>query len=531
MKSPRFRIPKCLKMATQHNVPFPPRRSLHGIFFMAALALVSACQSSEQPPSAATEATTEAAIMAQFEALSRIPRCSKHEATVSQYLVDWAKTRGIEVKTDDAANVVITVPATSGYENNAAITLQAHMDMVCQKTSSSTHDFSKDPITLVRNGDYLTADQTTLGADDGIGVALALTLAEDNTVEHPKLEFLFTTDEEIDMSGAAALKAGFITGKYYLNVDSENEGVVTIGSAGGMQYDIALPLHFESIPAGYGAYTVKVDGLVGGHSGMEIGRGGANANKLLAKALDLTIPFRIASFTGGTAANAITKTSEASVVMDPSRYGEFQQAIASALVAFQTEYGAKESGLSLAVEAAQAPPLAVPEDETKKVLQLVNALPFGVIDWSPSLPGQVETSSNVGIVATKTDSLYVRTYNRSALQARLADTAAEIVAAASSVGATATLASSYSPWEPDPTSTLLATLLANYKGLYGTDMTVEVVHAGLECSQIASKFPGVQIVSIGPTLTGVHTPEERLNVPSTLKVYALLANIVPSLGN
>lgn len=467
-------------------------------------------------------------ILSIFEGISQIPRCSKHEDRISAWLAEWAEQRNLPVKRDEHRNVLITVPASAAYEDRPAVVLQAHMDMVCQKTEDSPHDFSKDPIVLVRDGDWLRARDTTLGADDGIGIAIALALAEDAATPHPKLELLFTTDEEVDMTGAGGLASGFITGTRLVNLDSETEGAITLGAAGGRKLDISLPMTFAPLGQQEVVFALRVDGLLGGHSGIDIDKGRANANVLLAQALS-SIPLRLISFSGGTADNAITRNSEALFAVPAAQVDPLEARI----VAFEQKMakqfpGEKELSLTLSRIEKQSDEAALEADSAKAVEWIAN-LPQGVQDWSTEFTGLPETSSNVGVVATEHDTLRVTALPRSFSPEKLEGIVSLIEAGAAQVGAAATRRSEYPAWPPRTDSELYRKSLAVYEGLFKTPLRTEVVHAGLETGYFAEQYDSVEIISIGPNLENVHTPRERLYVPSLERISQFLRGLMRAL--
>ena len=468
-------------------------------------------------------------ILAIFEKISEVPRCSKHEERISAWLVEWAKQRGFSVKTDDRKNVLITVPASKGYDSHPTVVLQAHMDMVCQKTDDSPHDFSKDPIALIREGDWLRAKDTTLGADDGIGIAVALALAEYSTTPHPTLELLFTTDEEIDMTGAAGVSKEFLTGKKFINLDSETEGAVTLGAAGGVKSDIALPLVFSALPNDQPVFALRVNGLLGGHSGLEINKGRANANVLIAQALSSSIPFRMIQFSGGTADNAIPRTAEMLFAISSA----YVDALKARMTTFEQDirkrYPAEENVSMTLTRAENKSDQVASEADSAKVVKLIMNIPQGVVEWSKEFPGLPETSNNIGIVKTVNNAVNISTFQRSFNPGTLENIAQLIETAAADAGATSTRRSTFPTWPPRADSKLYRESLAIYERLFRSPLKTEVLHAGLECGYIAEKYPDMEIISIGPTLENVHTPRERLYVPSLAKFSRFINELLQNL--
>lgn len=464
-----------------------------------------------------------------FGSISQVPRCSRHEERISAWLVDWARQRGLAVRTDGERNVLITVPASRGYEGRPAVALQAHMDMVCQKAADSPHDFARDPIAPVRDGDWLRAKGTTLGADDGIGVAIALALAADPEVRHPPLELLFTTNEEADMTGAAALSRDFLSARRLINVDTEIEGAVVLGSAGGLKSDLTLPLAYAPLVAGERVYVLRVDGLIGGHSGLEIDKNRASATVLLAKLLAGGAPLRMIDLAGGTAANVIPRSAQMTLAVAAGDVGRLQAQIAAAEREIRAQYP-QEKSLSIALAPADGVPArAATAADSAKAVRLIAVIPYGVYAWSKEFAGLPQTSNNIGIVRTEKETLYVTTYQRSSDRAQLEEITGLIESAARDAGAASARRGLSPAWPPDAGSALLKQSLATYERLFGAPMKTEVVHAGLECGYIAEKYPGIEIISIGPTIEGAHTAEERLLLPSLDRVWRFMAELLREL--
>jgi dipeptidase D len=483
----------------------------------------------DAPPAMINDGESTNRILAIFEKMSQIPRCSKHEERISSWLVDWAKKRSFPVKTDERRNVLISVPASKGHENHPVIVLQAHMDMVCQKTDNSLHDFAKDPIILVRDGDWLHAKDTTLGADDGIGIALALALAEDTNKPRPPLELLLTTDEEIDMTGANGLSKDFLTGKKYINIDSEVEGAITLGSAGGVKSDLTLPLTFSALAQNQLVFSLRIDGLLGGHSGLEINKNRANANVLIAKSLSGKVPFRMIQFSGGTADNAITRTSEMIFALPPDQVDTLKTRLATFEQETRKQYPDEKNLLMTLTPVENRPDQAASETDSAKVVKLIMEIPQGVYDWSKEFTGLPETSNNIGIVKTGNNTVNITTFQRSFNPEKLEEIAKVIETAAANAGAASVRRSSFPTWPPKADSDLYKKSLAAYQQLFKTPLKTEVLHAGLECGYIAEKYPDMEIISIGPTLENVHTPRERLYVPSLEKVSQFMNELLRNL--
>lgn len=471
----------------------------------------------------------QAATMTNFESISQIPRCSGSEERIVAWLVDWAKARNFPVKTDAFKNVLISVPASPGYESHDTVVLQGHTDMVCQKSDASSHDFTKDPIQFVHKDDWLHAKDTTLGADDGIGVAMALTLAETSGLAHPPLELLFTSSEETDMSGAGGLTNNFISGTKFINIDSEKEGSITLGAAGGVASNITLPLTFSPMDTNRQLFSLRIDGLLGGHSGLEIDKNRANANVLAALALSGNIPFRLVSFNGGTVDNAITRTAEMVFALSPDQVTPFKTRLAAFEQATRTQYP-NETSLAISLTPlTTGSPQALLEADSAKVVKLIKDIPYGVYAQSTDFPGLPETSNNIGVVITTATALNITTFQRSFKPAKLEEITLIIEAAAANAGATYSRSGLFPPWPPNNTTALYKKFLTTYEQLFLTSMKTEVLHAGLECGYIANAYPGMEIVSIGVTLENVHTTEERLYVPSVGRLMELMTELLRGL--
>lgn len=468
-------------------------------------------------------------VLAIFRQISQIPRCSKHEERISAWLIDWAKQRGLSVKTDDRRNVLIAVPASKGYEDRPTVVLQGHMDMVCQKTDDSAHDFAKDPIVLVRDGDWLRADNTTLGADDGIGVALALAVAEETGKSHPPLELLVTTDEEVDMTGAEGIAKDWLTGRKYINIDSEKEGAVTLGAAGGVRSEMALPLAFSPLDQNQAVFSLRIEGLLGGHSGLEIDKDRANANVLIAQALSGDIPFRMISFSGGTAANAITRTAAMVFALSPDRVEALKSGLATFEQVTRKRYPDEKNLAITLTPVEKRPDQAASAMGSAKAVRLILDIPYGVFAWSKEFAKLPETSNNIGIIKTEDNALHVTTYQRSFKLEKLEEITGIIEAAAAKAGASSERRGFSPAWPPNADSDLYKKSLAAYQRLFKAPMQTEILHAGLECGYIAEKYPGMEIISIGPTLENVHTPAERLHVPSLEKISRFMSELLESL--
>jgi dipeptidase D len=472
-----------------------------------------------------------------FEQVSAIPRRSKNETLIAQWLQQWAASRQLPLRKDRAGNILIKVAPSLGFENAPVIVVQGHLDMVCEKLRESEHDFAKDPIRLVYTGDWLRADATSLGADNGIAIAIALALADDRGLLHPPLELLFTVDEETGLNGAKQLQPGFFEGKILLNLDAETEGVFTVGCAGGTDTYINCDLKMAGLPDDCELVEITVAGLRGGHSGVDIHRHRANANRILARALHrlkTAFGFRLVTLGGGTAHNAIPRDAAAVLTCKPVEFIPMQKMIAEFARIVQTEYASSEEALALSfarVHRVSGDKMALTAAETGKVIHLLLALPHGVQEMSAAIDNLVETSSNLAKVEMKDNTLHVVTSQRSSVMSRLAEITASIEAVAALAGAATQAKDPYPAWQPNWDSPLLQRCQAIYRSLFDRDPVVEVVHAGLECGIIGLKTPGMDMVSFGATIENAHSPDERLHIPSIARIWDLLAALLKSYGN
>jgi dipeptidase D len=470
-------------------------------------------------------------VLAQFREISAIPRCSGNEQQLAEWLVGWAGERGLTAEQDEIRNVLIRVPGTGAAADSTPVVLQGHLDMVCEKRPESTHDFTRDAIELEEEGEWLTAAGTTLGADNGIAIAFALALAEDSTLTHPPLELLFTVDEESGLTGAQKLRTGWLRGRTLINIDSEDEGVFTVGCAGGRTTEILLPVTREAPAPDLEFFAVTVAGLQGGHSGVDIHHHRANANVLMARLLDAlarTTNVSIAEITGGNAHNAIPRDSRA-VLGVPNGSGAVESRVAEFREFFRAEYSATDPGLTLEVSGVDAPESVLDESSGQRVVNVLAGLPHGVIRMSDQVPGLVETSTNLATVKTQSDSLRITTSERSSVASQVDAIGRRVEAVAHLGDGTVRVTSQYPPWEPDVKSALVGHAAAVYERLFGKQPVIEVIHAGLECGVIGAKYPGLEMISVGPTIQMPHSPDERLHLPTVQRVWDLLSALLAEL--
>jgi len=470
-----------------------------------------------------------------FETISRIPRCSKNEEAVARWFEAWAGSHGWPSKRDPAGNLLIRVPATAGCERAPAVVIQGHLDMVCEKTPESPHDFSRDPIRLIREGDWIRADGTTLGADNGVALALGAALAEDPGAKHPPLELLFTVDEETGLTGAKRLGPGFVEGRLLINLDSETEGVFTVGCAGGRDVQIERGLRFTPVPEGSRRVKVVVGGLTGGHSGIDIHRPRANAIKLLARLLDVLLQdeaVRLMAAAGGTRRNAIPRDAWGHVACPAERAPALHRQVAERGAGFRAEFPC-ETALGLSIEDAPCPhhgPAAMSREDGLAVVHLLLALPHGVAQMDPAFGDRVLTSSNLAITETTGEAQNIVTSQRSLSRFGLEAMSGQVRAVAALAGGRAHTESEYPPWTPDPGSPLLARCRDIYRRLYRKEPEVRGIHAGLECALIGDIYPGMDMISLGPTTQNAHSPAERLHVPSLSNLRNFLAALLASMA-
>jgi len=468
-----------------------------------------------------------------FEEISKIPRCSKKEEKICNWLVDWAKEHNFEVETDEVMNVLIRVPATKGYENSPIVVFQGHVDMVCEKTPESNHDFTKDPIKLMYEDGWLTADGTSLGADNGIAVAMALAMALDKDLPHAPLELLFTVDEETGLTGANALQPGFIKGKLLINLDSEDEGVFTVGCAGGKDTELTVPMEFESVSSG-NVYMLKASGMKGGHSGIDINIGKANALRILGRAMDALykegIDFNIADVKGGTAHNAIPRDAHAILYIDDSNVKKVNEILNDKEKELRIEFKNVDPDIALSlVETDEKYSKVFTKESTLKTINLMLTVHHGVAAMSTDIDDLVETSNNFAKIKVENDAVHILTSQRSSVVSRLEELTSRIEAIAYIAGGTAESGGGYPPWQPDMDSKLLAQSKELYERMFSKEPVIEVIHAGLECGIIGDRNPGMDMISIGPDLKYPHCPDEKVRVEAIGKVWDFVAELLKEL--
>ncbi len=466
-----------------------------------------------------------------FARICAVPHGSGNEKALGEAIVGWVRAKGFEADIDEVGNVVARIPATKGFEDAPIVVLQGHLDMVCEKNTDTEFDFEKDSIKLVRDGDWLTADGTTLGADNGIGVATGLALMDLPEVEHGPLEILMTVDEERGLVGAVNLKSDFVKGRLLFNLDSEEDGVFYVGCAGGRDATIELPLTRADLPAGSSAYLVEVKGLRGGHSGLDIIQNRGNAINLLVRSLRQVIEkvdLAIASLSGGDKHNAIPREATACVAFKSSDLSTVKDLLADELAAYRDEFARAEPDLEISISPIEKHDQILTTESRDKLLNLTLCLPHGVLAMSRDMKGMVETSSNLARVRTEADHYSILTSTRSSIASATDGVTAQIVAAGEAVGAKVKPTEGYPGWKPNMDSMMLASARKIWKEVHQSEARFEVIHAGLECGIIGEKYPGMDMISLGPTIQNPHSPDERINIPSVERFFDFVAAFLTS---
>ena len=465
-----------------------------------------------------------------FAEIAKIPHGSKNEAAISKYVYDTAKIFGLEAKQDKYGTVVARKPASSGYENRQSICLQGHLDMVCEKNADKAHDFMKDPLDLVRKGNVIMANGTTLGADNGIAVATHLAIMEDKSLKHGPLEFLFTIDEETGLTGANNLQPGFVQSKTLMNLDSEEEGAIYVGCSGGRDTLGTWKVTFEKIPAPYVAAELSVKGLKGGHSGLEIDKGRGNAIKIINRvlmALD-EVGARLSAINGGNKRNAIPRECTAQVFIPKTKVSAAKDIVSKCNTIIKAELATVEKDLIISI--AEMPNVkkgkVVKKAQQRKIYQTIAGLPHGVIKMSADIPELVETSTNVAVINTTQRAIVLATSQRSSVASEINEVCQMVKAVFDLGDAKVEQSDGYPGWKPNLDSTILKIAKESYQQLYGKEPHVKAIHAGLECGIIGEKYPGMDMISFGPTLEAVHSPDEKIYIDTVEKFWNFLMAIL-----
>ena len=465
-----------------------------------------------------------------FEEISQIPRGSGNEKEISDYLRKFGEDLGLETIQDEALNIIIRKPATKGYENAPGVVLQGHMDMVCEKNKGTNHDFTKDPLQLRIDGDYIYATDTTLGADNGIAVAMGLAVLASNDIEHPALEVLVTVDEEAGMSGAMALDGNLVKGKYILNLDSEEEGHLLVSCAGGVTALSTIPVEFTDADSSKVAYSLEIKGLLGGHSGMDIIKQSANSNKLLGRLLNLiSIDFDLAKVEGGSKNNAIPRESDCVLMINPSDKETFISDVERITATFKHEFSTSDPGLEVICNETTSPSKVLNCDSKSRVISMLNIIPNGIQTMSMDIENLVESSTNIGVLRTTDSAVTFECAVRSSVGSLKTDITNRVELLTKQLNGTLQLISDYPAWEYAKNSQLEKMCIDAYKNLTGNEPIIMALHAGLECGLLLEKMPHAEAISFGPNMYDVHTPNEHLSISSTENTWKFLLAVLKSM--
>ncbi len=465
-----------------------------------------------------------------FEKISEIPRCSGHEKEIADYIENFAKEKGYDSYRDEYNNVVVRKPASEGKESSPVTILQGHIDMVCVKDREHEHDFSTDALQLYVDGDYLKAKGTTLGADNGIAVAYMLAILDDLSLVHPELECVFTTDEEVGMTGALNLDKTVLKGKYFINVDSEEEGIVTVGCAGGNRSTIKLEYDRENASSSSETYKIYLSGLKGGHSGVEIDKNRANANVVLGRILnELEGDFNLVSIDGGTKDNVICFEAGTVINVESSELESIKSSLERIEKELRNEFCPDDKNFKLSFDLIEKAGKQLDKKATKKAIQILVLAPNGVVSMSSKLEGMVESSLNIGILQTNENSIKYNYAIRANVASKKVDLVNKIKMLAELVEAEFEVGSDYPEWEFKQDSKLLSICKDEYKKFSGEEAYVQAIHAGLETGVFLLKMPEVEAISIGPDMYDVHSPSERLNIASAERMYRFVIELLKAL--
>ncbi len=469
----------------------------------------------------------------QFDAICQIPHPSKKEEKMIAFLQEFGKRHNLETRTDAAGNVLICKPATPGYENKPKVILQSHMDMVCEKNADTQHNFDTDPIQPYIDGEWVKARGTTLGADNGIGMATELAILASNDLKHPALECLFTVDEETGLTGAFAIDPQLLKGDLLINLDSEDDGQFFIGCAGGIDTTVTFDYTTEPIPAGMYHFTLTVNGLKGGHSGGDIHLNRGNANKILNRFLWKTAKetdLRIAQISGGNLRNAIAREAQATCAVPEAYKHQLTTNLNQFIAQIENEYSISDPEVKITIDSCNPSEKAIDADTTRRLLYAIHACPHGVIRMSDDMPGLVETSTNLAAVKMiENNQILITTSQRSSTESSKYDIAYTVESVFTLAGATATHGDGYPGWKPNPKSPLANHVANTYEKLFNKKALICAIHAGLECGLFLEKYPHLDMVSVGPTMVGVHSPDEKLHIEDTQKFWKLIVHILENI--
>jgi dipeptidase D len=465
-----------------------------------------------------------------FEEICRVPRPSKKEGKMIEFLFGFARANSLEVKKDQAGNVLISKPATKGMEGKRTIVLQSHLDMVCEKNADTVHNFDTDPIKPYINGEWITAEGTTLGADCGIGIATQMALLASSELKHGPIECLFTVDEETGLTGAKALQPGFFKGKVLINLDSEDEGQLFIGCAGGIDTVATLKYNPVAAPEGFLPLRISVTGLLGGHSGDDINKGRGNAVKILNRfiwRLSQKMDIHLCAFDGGNLRNAIAREAFTTLLVPFAKKEEVSIAFNIFRSEIENELSSNEPKIKFSLESTDKPDYIADQVVQANLLNSLYACPHGILAMSTRMPGMVETSTNLASVKfLEGNMVEITTSQRSDLESAKNDAASMVESVFKMAGANVTHGEGYPGWAPNPSSEVLQMAKGSYQKLFHVDPVVRSIHAGLECGLFLEKFPGLDMISFGPTLRGVHSPDEEIHIGSVQKFWDLLVDIL-----
>ncbi|HEX2868104.1 MAG TPA: aminoacyl-histidine dipeptidase [Ignavibacteriales bacterium] len=469
------------------------------------------------------------ALWQRFYEITQVPRPSKMEGKIREYLRNFARENNLPLKEDEVGNIVISAPASPGYENAKTIVLQGHVDMVCEKNKGTDIDFEKDPLKLERQGDWIKAQGTTLGSDNGIGVAAALAALTDKNLIHGPLEALFTVDEETGLTGANNLQPGFITGKTLLNLDSEEDGAFYVGCSGGLDTQGTFSVDYTDKVEGFNTYSLMVSGLKGGHSGLDINTGRANAIKVMGRVLKAleAAGLMLVHLEGGSKRNAIPREAEATVLIKPSKEKKAFSILRDLESQLQNEFKTSDSGLKVELTRKDEQPAhAMNKKFQKKLINTLLGLPHGVVQMSADIPGLVETSTNLATVNMNDGNLVIGTSQRSSIESAKRYVAQTVESVLDLAGSEISQGDGYPGWKPDMSSEALKASKKIFEVLFNSEPEVKAIHAGLECGILGDKYPGLDMISFGPTIEGAHSPDERVNIPTVERFYELLKGIL-----
>jgi len=460
-----------------------------------------------------------------FHSLTQIPRPSKKEARIIQFMKEFGENLGLETIVDSVGNVIIRKPASPGMENRVGVVLQGHLDMVPQKNSDKVHDFEKDPIETIIDGEWMKANGTTLGSDNGMGVAAAMAVLEDKSLVHGPIEALFTIDEESGMTGAFNLQPGFLKGDILINMDSEDEGELYIGCAGGINGNFQFKYTEEPVPAGMKAFKINISGLKGGHSGLDISLGRGNSCKIIIRLLHHGMKdhgLRLSSVEAGNMRNAIPREGNAVIVLPEAEVEKFRNCFDSLVAKIKAELSVTEPGLTINIESASVPAFVIDADTQDRMIKAVYACPNGVIRMSDAMENLVETSTNLSIVNSSNGVIKVTCLLRSSVDSAKHDLANMMGSVFELAGAEVNFDGEYPGWKPNPDSTILKLMQDVYNKKYGKIPEIKAIHAGLECGILGAAYPNWDMISFGPTIRYPHSPDEKVNIPSVGKFYDFL---------